>query len=195
MTLSPLDRAPQVVAGFKYTIHVEMSDKTQHVIEVVDAPWMTPRYTLLSDNLELAPEDRRRLQLGGGRGMAGGSSDIAVDDADMLHAAKAGVEAMMLRSNSLSPPHMERIISATRQVRRRQSRSPSTDGEHMRRCPLPPLVLLTPAVGRAPQVVAGIKYTIHMAMSDGTTHVLEVVDAPWMTPRYNLVSDNIELSP
>jgi len=36
------------------------------------------------------------------------------------------------------------------------------------------------------QVVAGIKYTLGIRMDDGHTHRIEVIDTPWLTPRYKV---------
>jgi len=37
----------QVVAGVKYTITLELSDSALHRIEIVDTPWLTPRFSML----------------------------------------------------------------------------------------------------------------------------------------------------
>jgi len=55
---------------------------------------------------------------------------------------------------------------------------------------------LTPAtlsrvISAQQQVVAGIKYTIVLAMSDGSQHRLQILDQAWMTPRYTMMSDDI----
>lgn len=41
----------QVVAGIKYTLTLEMSDHTQHRVQIVDQPWMDTRYNFLADDL------------------------------------------------------------------------------------------------------------------------------------------------
>ena len=55
---------------------------------------------------------------------------------------------------------------------------------------------LTPAtlarvVSATQQVVAGMKYTLDMIMSDGSEHHVVIIDQAWMTPRYTLLSDDI----
>ena len=45
----------QVVAGIKYTLHLVMSDSSEHRLQIVDQAWMTPRYTMLSDDLVTTP--------------------------------------------------------------------------------------------------------------------------------------------
>ena len=45
------------------------------------------------------------------------------------------------------------------------------------------------------QVVAGIKYTLVMGLSDGTEHTLSIVDQPWMDTRYSMISDELTRSP
>lgn len=92
-------------------------------------------------------EDRRGLT-----GMPGGSSAIALDDEGLLSAAKFSMGRIAADSNSLTPPTLSRIVSASKQV------------------------------------VAGIKYTIEVELSDATHRRVEIVDTPWMTPRYNVIS-------
>ena len=41
------------------------------------------------------------------------------------------------------------------------------------------------------QVVAGMKYTITMEMSDGSHHRVQIVDQAWSTPRYTMLADEI----
>ena len=41
----------QVVAGTKWNIVLETVDGAQHRIELVDAPWLTPRYTLIKHDV------------------------------------------------------------------------------------------------------------------------------------------------
>jgi len=50
---------------------------------------------------------------------------------------------------------------------------------------------LTRIVSAQTQVVAGIKYTLHLVLSDGSEHRVQVVDQPWMTPRYSFVNDEL----
>ena len=45
------------------------------------------------------------------------------------------------------------------------------------------------------QVVAGIKYTLDMIFSDGAEHRIQVVDQPWMSPRYTMLADEIVATP
>ena len=45
----------QVVAGTKYTLRLVMSDSSEHVLQIVDQPWMTPRYTMIADDLVTTP--------------------------------------------------------------------------------------------------------------------------------------------
>lgn len=41
------------------------------------------------------------------------------------------------------------------------------------------------------QVVAGIKYSLEVQMSDGSRHRLEVLDQAWMSPRYTLLRHQV----
>ena len=41
------------------------------------------------------------------------------------------------------------------------------------------------------QVVAGIKYDLELELSDGSHHRVVVVDAPWQTPRFSLVTHEV----
>lgn len=149
----------QTVAGTKYTIRFGMSDSTIHTVEVLDQSWMNPRYTLLSDSTEDRPVlpakgkgdgSGRRLQF-----VAGGNSPADLDDADLQSAAKFATMMMARSSNSLTPPALDRVVSAQRQV------------------------------------VAGTKWTIVLAMNDGTRHSVQVLDQAWMTPRFTLISDDL----
>jgi len=137
----------QVVAGIKYTLGLRMSDGHVHRIEVVDTPWLTPRYkvVLFEPNALEAKEESRRLA------KVGGSSDVALDDEGVVAAAKFATTYIQARSNGLTTPALSGIVSASKQV------------------------------------VAGIKYTLGLRMSDGHVHRIEVVDMPWLTPRYKVV--------
>ena len=143
-----------MVAGIKYTLTLAMSDGTQHRVEVVDQPWMTPRYRLVAHEVLQGEMDAPGRQLQ----MVGGARDVDVDDAEVLAAAKWGVQAMARASNALSPAALTRITSAKKQL------------------------------------VAGVKYTLHMIMSDGSAHTVQILDQAWMTPRYTMISDDIELN-
>ena len=54
-----------------------------------------------------------------------------------------------------------------------------------------PLSLLTRPPLSFSQVVAGMKYTITMEMSDGSHHRVQIVDQAWSTPRYTMLADEI----
>ena len=151
--------------------------------------------------VDLAAEqgESRRLQRAMGGTMAGGSSEMTnLDDAELLAAAKFGVKTMMERSNSLTPATLSTILSAQRQVRRRRTAPPSPTA-----CPAVisavfqppffffPLSLLTRPPLSFSQVVAGMKYTITMEMSDGSHHRVQIVDQAWSTPRYTMLADEI----
>jgi len=41
------------------------------------------------------------------------------------------------------------------------------------------------------QVVAGIKYTLELEMSDNSRHRVELVDQPWMDERYSMLKDEV----
>ena len=51
LTVLPPSGVPQVVAGMKYTLDMIMSDGSEHHVVIIDQAWMTPRYTLLSDDI------------------------------------------------------------------------------------------------------------------------------------------------
>ena len=152
--------------------------------------------------VDLAAEqgESRRLQRAMGGTMAGGSSEMTnLDDAELLAAAKFGVKTMMERSNSLTPATLSTILSAQRQVRRRRPAPPSPTA-----CPavisavffnppfsFSPFSLLTRPPLSFSQVVAGMKYTITMEMSDGSHHRVQIVDQAWSTPRYTMLADEI----
>lgn len=39
------------MAGVKYTLDMIMSDDSEHRVVIIDQAWMTPRYTMLSDDI------------------------------------------------------------------------------------------------------------------------------------------------
>merc|ERR1719240_111346 len=78
-------------------------------------------------------EDRRMLQFGT-RTLVGGQHQADVTSPEITAAAKQGLVMILRESNSLSPPTLSRIVSATTQV------------------------------------VAGVKYTLELELSDGTHH-------------------------
>lgn len=46
---------------------------------------------------------------------------------------------------------------------------------------------LSKIISAQTQVVAGIKYTLELELSDGSHHRVAIVDQAWMNPRYSLV--------
>jgi len=90
-----------------------------------------------------------------GRQLAGGVQQTALDKPEIVAAAKQAVALVSRSSNSLTPPTLKRIVSATSQV------------------------------------VAGIKYVLTLEMTDGSQHHVELVDTPWLTPRWSLVKHDV----
>jgi hypothetical protein len=43
-----LKASKQVVAGMKYDLEIELSDASKHHVVVVDTPWLTPRFSLVT---------------------------------------------------------------------------------------------------------------------------------------------------
>ena len=40
-------------------------------------------------------------------------------------------------------------------------------------------------------MVAGIKYTLEMVMSDGSQHRVQILSQAWMTPQFTLIADEL----
>ena len=132
-----------------------------HVAGVCKAPTAaadTPVEASESAPVEAAaaePEDRRKLQFGGAGHVVGGQHQADIESPEVAAAAKHGLVMILRESNSLTPPTLKRIVSATSQV------------------------------------VAGIKYTLELELSDATRHRVTVVDQAWMNPRYNILEHTI----
>ena len=94
-------------------------------------------------------------RLVGGNTVAGGASDIDIGSEEVQGAAMAAYIEISKQMNSLTPPTLAKIESASKQV------------------------------------VAGVKYDLVIALSNGSRHHIVIVDTPWLTPRWSLMTHEV----
>merc|ERR1719421_2700738 len=120
----------------------------QHLLGADGHGQYNPPHMLGQDGHGQAPPGSRKL-------LVGGHSEADVESAEVKLAAKAGFARILAMTNSLTPPSLVRIVSATKQV------------------------------------VAGMKYTLVLELSDGSAHRVVVLDQAWKEQRHTVLEHTV----